>query len=112
VSFLLDTNVVSEERRLNGDPAVKRWMASVEPSDLYLSVLVVGEIRRGTELLRRYDAAQAAVFDSWLAGLKEAYGTRILPITGDIADQWGRLNARPPYQSSTATWRPRLAFMV
>lgn len=66
MSYLLDTNVVSEARKPNGNPRVRAWLASVKGMDLYLSVLVEGEIRQGIERLRRRDAAQASVFDSWL----------------------------------------------
>jgi toxin FitB len=94
--YLLDTNVVSEARRPAGDPAVKAWLASVPGSDLYLSVLVVGEIRRGVERLRRRDAAQASVFEDWLAQLQRAYADRLIPITPAIAEEWGRLNVPDP----------------
>jgi len=92
VSFLVDTNVVSEARKPAGDPHVKAWMASVSGSELYLSVLVVGEIRQGIERLRRRDPAQAAVYERWLSILRRDYADRIIPITEEIAEEWGRLN--------------------
>ena len=94
--YLLDTNVLSEARRPAGDPGVKAWLASVRGSELYLSVLVLGEIRRGVELLRRRDAAQATVFDEWLTQLHRAYADRLIPITPAIAEEWGRLNVPDP----------------
>ena len=96
MSFLLDTNVVSEARRPRGDADVKAWLASVPASDLYLSVLVVGEVRLGIERLRRHDPAQAAVYDAWLAGLRRDYGDRLLPITAEVAEEWGRMNVPDP----------------
>jgi len=96
VSFLLDTNVLSEARKPGGDPNVRAWIASVSGSELYLSVLVVGEIRQGIERLRRRDPAQAAVYETWLARLRRDYADRIIPITGDIAEEWGRLNVPDP----------------
>lgn len=96
MSFLLDTNVVSEARRPHGDANVKVWMRSVPASSLYLSVLVVGEIRRGIERLRRHDAAQAGIYESWLAALVHEYADRIIPVTADIAEEWGRLNVPDP----------------
>jgi len=96
VSFLVDTNVVSEARKPAGDPNVKAWMASVSGSELYLSVLVVGEIRQGIERLRRRDPAQAAVYERWLATLRRDYADRIIPITEEIAEEWGRLNVPDP----------------
>ncbi len=96
MSFLLDTNVISEARKPRGSPRVKAWMASVRGADLFLSVLVVGEIRQGIERLRRRDPAQAAVYEAWLAGLHRDYASRILPITADIAEEWGRMNVPDP----------------
>ncbi len=92
MSFLLDTNVLSEMRKPAGDANVRAWLASVRGTDLYLSVLVVGEIRQGIERLRRRDPAQAAVYEAWLAALRRDYADRILPVTADIAEAWGRLN--------------------
>lgn len=71
-------------------------MASVPGTDLYLSVLVVGEIRLGIERLRRRDPAQAAVYAAWLAGLRRDYADRIVPVTADIAEEWGRINVPDP----------------
>jgi predicted nucleic acid-binding protein len=96
VSYLLDTNVISEARKPDGDSNVKAWLASAAANDLYLSVLVVGEIRRGVERLRRRDPAQAAVFETWLTILRQDFADRILPITTDIAGEWERLNVPDP----------------
>jgi hypothetical protein len=89
---MLDTNVLSQARRPRGDRAVKRWMKSVPGRDLYLSVLVVGEIRQGIERLRRRDPGQADVFESWLRRLRQEYAERILDVTPVIAEEWGRMN--------------------
>ena len=96
MSFLLDTNVLSEARKPAGDASVKAWLASVRGAELYLSVLVVGEIRQGIERLRRRDTAQAAVFEAWLTALNREYAERILPVTAAIAEEWGRLNVPDP----------------
>lgn len=92
MSFLLDTNIVSETRKRRGNAAVKSWIASVHPEDLYLSVLVVGEVRRGIEQLRRRNAEEARVLEAWLASLRRDYAGRLLPVDGDVAEMWGRLN--------------------
>ncbi|TAK31348.1 MAG: type II toxin-antitoxin system VapC family toxin [Chloroflexota bacterium] len=92
MSFLLDTNVISEARKPNGNPNVRAWLASVKGVDLYLSVLVVGEIRHGIERLRRRDPAQATIYETWLAKLRQDYADRIVPITREIAEEWGRMN--------------------
>ena len=96
MSYLLDTNVVSEIRKPQAHPHVRAWFASVSGERLYLSVLTVGEIRRGIERLRRRDPAQAAVFEAWLASLRQHYADRLLPVTAEIAEEWGRLNVPDP----------------
>ena len=96
MSFLLDTNLISEARRPHGNPNVKTWLASVPASSLYLSVLVLGEIRRGVESLRRRDPAQALAYETWLARLHHDYSDRVLPVTAEIAEEWGRLNVPDP----------------
>jgi len=96
MSYLLDTNVISEARKPTGDANVKAWFAATSSSQLFLSVLVLGEIRQGIERLRRRDRTQAQLLDAWLAMLRERYGDRLLPITDEIADEWGRLNVPDP----------------
>jgi toxin FitB len=94
--YLLDTNVVSELRRARPDQRVAAWYASLAPDALYMSVLVLGEIRQGIERLRRRDETQATALESWLQTLKTAYGDRIVPVTTEVAEQWGRLNVPDP----------------
>ena len=96
VSFLLDTNVISEARRPRGDANVKAWLASVPADNLYLSVLVVGEIRGGIERLRRRDPVQADAYEGWLATLRRDYADRLLPVTAEVADEWRRMNVSDP----------------
>lgn len=97
MSFLVDTNVLSEARRRQaGDVRVKAWLSSVASAELFTSALVVGEIRRGVERLRRKDTTQAAFLDEWLATLKQQFADRVLPVTMDIAEEWGRLNVPDP----------------
>jgi toxin FitB len=96
VSFLLDTNVVSEIRKQAPHAGVAKWLAAVPADKLFLSVLVVGEIRQGIERLARRDAAQAEIFEQWLSQLVDGYGDRLIPITERIAQVWGRLNVPDP----------------
>lgn len=93
MSFLLDTNVVSGVRKRRPDEHVLTWLGSVSPSDLYVSVLLFGEVRVGIERLRRRDPERAASHEDWLTRLATAYGERVLPVTPAIADRWGRLSA-------------------
>ena len=85
--FLLDTNVVSESRRgRRGDPGVVAWSTSVAITDLYNSALVLGELRKGIAMSRRrQDYVQAENLDSWLRGLIQVFGNRILPIDAATA---------------------------
>lgn len=96
MSFLLDTNVVSELRKVRGDPRVATWFRSIASEDLHLSVVVIAELRRGVERIRRRDAAQALQLETWLTRVKDAFGKRILPITVPIAEEWGRINVPDP----------------
>ncbi len=91
MSYLLDTNVISEIRKEHSDARVKAWFAATGAHELYLSVLTVGEIRHGIERLRRRDPAQTGVFEVWLTALQRDFAERLLPVTAEIADQWGRL---------------------
>jgi predicted nucleic acid-binding protein len=94
VSFLLDTNVVSELRRGDAaNPGVIAWFEDRSPRELFLSVITVGEIRQGIDQLRGRDARQSASLDRWLKGLVEFYEDRLLYVDGDVAEEWGRLRA-------------------
>lgn len=102
MSFLLDTNVVSEIRKKIPDPGVAAWFASVPADQLFLSVLVVGEIRQGIERLSRRDPAQAEIFEHWLYRLVLVYQDRIVPVTADIAEAWGASTSLIPSRWSMA----------
>lgn len=95
MSFLLDTNTISEIRR-GRDPNVQAWTSEVQDVDLHLSVLTLGEIRKGIERLANRDAAQARVFAEWLGELRKHFAPRILEVDARIAEEWGRLNAAGP----------------
>ena len=95
--YLLDTNVASETRKgQRSNAGVMAWLESVDEADLFLSVLVVGEIRKGVEQARPNDPVKARALEGWLAGLEEKYGDRVVPVTAAVADQWGRLGAIRP----------------
>jgi predicted nucleic acid-binding protein len=93
VSYLLDSNVVSELRkRERADAGVRGWLMSVDDFDLYLSVLTIGEIRRGIESILRRDRPRALALNRWFHALVTDYETRLLPIGQEIAEEWGRMN--------------------
>jgi predicted nucleic acid-binding protein len=77
-------------------PKVNAWAQSTEPNQNFLSVLVIGELRRDAILRRRSDRAAADLLEQWIARLTHLYGDRILPITLEIAQEWGRLSAVRP----------------
>lgn len=96
MAYLLDTCVISELRKPHCQPGVTTWMAGVRSEELFLSVLTLGEIRRGIELRRLCDAHAGGALERWLLGLEVHYAERILPITPAIADRWGRLSLDQP----------------
>jgi predicted nucleic acid-binding protein len=94
VSLLLDTNVVSELRKgARANARLRAWFQDVRAEEVHLSVLVIGELRRGVELVRRKDPRQAAALDRWLARIVGDHTARILPVDGRVAEEWGRLTA-------------------
>ena len=94
MAYLLDTNVLSELRKgAKADAKVRQWASSVLKAKHYISVLSLGEIRKGIELLRKKSPAQCLVFERWLAQLQSDYAQEILPVSEEIADRWGRLMA-------------------
>lgn len=90
MTYLLDTNVVSESRRLRPDPAVLAWLHRAEPDRLHTSVVVIGELRRGVENVRPRDHRAAQRLDLWLDKVVHGFGARVLPITTAVAERWGR----------------------
>lgn len=94
MSVLLDTNVVSELRKgARADVHVRAWFAGVDDGEIYLSVLVIGELRRGIERIRGRDAARAQTLERWLGRLARQHADRILPVDRRVADQWGRFSS-------------------
>jgi predicted nucleic acid-binding protein len=95
MSALLDTNVISELRKGDrANPNVRAWFHSVDDSEIHLSVLVIGELRRGIQSVRTRDAAQGVAFERWLQRLTREHADRILPVDRRVAEEWGRLSAR------------------
>lgn len=84
--ILLDTNTVSEIRR-GRDTKAAAWAREVADPDLYLSVLTLGEIRKGIERLRGRDPDQAGVFAAWLQRLRDHFADRMLSIDGRVAEE-------------------------
>lgn len=92
MSYLLDANVLSELRRRAPNADVVEWAGGKPAATLYLSVLTLGEIRRGIETVR--DARRRASLGDWLeAELPRFFTGRILDVSSAVADRWGRLLA-------------------
>lgn len=96
--YLIDTNVVSEARK-KANPGVIDFFDRVAVADeaVYLSVVSVGELRRGIELIRhRGDTDQAMLLEAWLTVVLQQYGENILAFDADAAQVWGRLRVPNP----------------
>jgi toxin FitB len=93
MNFLLDTNAISEWVKPRPDPGIAAWLDEVDEDRTYLSVITLGELRKGVDRLpggRRRDR-----LDQWLISeLPERFGDRMLAVDAAIADQWGRLLAQ------------------
>jgi predicted nucleic acid-binding protein len=97
VSYLIDTNIISEIRK--GDrcaPQVSAWYASIADGEIFLSTLVLGEIRKGVELARPSDPDKAAALERWLHQVETAFDGRVLGIDNAVSDHWGRMSAIRP----------------
>ena len=98
--YLIDTNVISEARKKDkANPGVIAFFkdVAVQGESLYLSVVSVGELRRGVELIRhRGDAQQAAMLEDWLTDVLGQFSDNILAFDIDAAHVWGRLRVPHP----------------
>jgi toxin FitB len=97
VKYLLDTNILSESRKqAKMDASLREWLARTAEADLATSVLVLAEIKRGVERLRRKDVAQARSLENWLVSLRQKFQGRILPVGEDVANEWAVMNVPNP----------------
>jgi len=98
--YLLDTVVISELRKRQPAPAVVQWLSQRVESELFLSVLTIGEIQRGIAGKRNDDAAFAEALSGWLDALLRNYGDRILPVSTEVARLWGDLSWRAKHDGA------------
>jgi len=89
--FLLDTNVVSDAQR-NLKP-VETWLRSRTPTELFISVITLGEISRGIVMKSRRDPTAASLLSDWLETTRTTFADRVLPVSEAIAIEWGRVAA-------------------
>jgi toxin FitB len=93
VSFLLDTNVVSEWVKLRPDSGVANWLAAVDEDRVFLSVVTLAELRRGIDLMP--EGGRRRRLEEWLRNeLPLRFESRVLPINAAIADEWGKVVSR------------------
>jgi toxin FitB len=91
--YLLDTNVISETRKSRPDAGVVAFLSAVGSDELFLSVLTLGELRKGVALKRRTDPVASSGLAMWVEGIVTDFADRILPIDSAIALRWGELSA-------------------
>ncbi|WP_246792299.1 type II toxin-antitoxin system VapC family toxin [Burkholderia perseverans] len=98
--YLVDTNVISEIRKRDrADTGVMAFFrkAVQDDIDLYLSVVTIGELRRGVEIIRyRGDEAQATRLENWLVGVVQEFGRNILAVDVEVGQLWGHLRVPHP----------------
>ena len=97
MNYLIDTNVISELKRKRPEPSVLAWVSERPAASLYLSVISLGEIRKGVESVT--DIRKKSQLLDWLeSDLHNFFADRILPIDATTADRWGVLlaNAKRP----------------
>lgn len=87
--YLLDTNVVSELRKLKPHGAVLTWLNELHESQIYLSAVTIGELQAGVELTRKQDLQKAAQIQSWIDRLEQSY--QVLPMDSSCFREWARL---------------------
>jgi toxin FitB len=90
--FLLDTNVVSELRRVRPHGAVLQWLGGVDDAALHVSAVTIGEIQAGIEITREQDPAKAMELDAWLAQVSATFN--VLPMDAAAFREWARLMHR------------------
>ena len=97
MKFLLDTNVIAEVRKgSRANAHVRSWFAALDPDAVLLSVVTIGEIRKGIENVRRRDAVAARALERWLRRVLRDHRDRILTVDLSVAEEWGRMNVPDP----------------
>jgi toxin FitB len=94
LQYLLDTNVLSETRKKEAEQGVISFLSGVEPSALYLSVLSLGELRKGVALKKKSDPDAAKKIAAWVDGVELSFADRVLGINAATARVWGELSAQ------------------
>jgi predicted nucleic acid-binding protein len=93
VGYLLDTNVISETRKIHADPRVIAFLKATSGERLFLSVLTLGELRKGVAARRRTDTPGADRLAAWVDEIERTFTDRVLPLDAPAARIWGELSA-------------------
>ena len=91
--YLLDTNVISETRKSRADRGVIAFLSAAEPAGLFLSVLTLGELRKGVAAKRLVDRSIADQLGAWVDGVETNFADRVLPVDAATARRWGEWSA-------------------
>jgi toxin FitB len=91
--YLLDTNIISETRKTRADSGVMAFLSAAEATGLFLSVLTLGELRKGVRAKRRTDPVAADRLGAWVDTIETMFSDRVLPVDLAIASRWGELSA-------------------
>jgi predicted nucleic acid-binding protein len=91
--YLLDTNIVSETRKARANSGVMSFLSAADAAGLFLSVLTLGELRKGVEIKRRTDPGAADRLGAWVDGIETIFADRLLPVDSSVARRWGELSA-------------------
>ena len=106
MNVLVDTNVISELRRgRNAASRVLTWFAAMPAENIFTSVIVLGEIRRGIELLARRDKPQAETLEQWYRSIRERLSNRVLVVDEPVMTLWAKItvpNILPAYDGLIA----------
>ena len=96
LEYLLDTNVLSETRKKKADAGLRSFLEKTDASTLYISVLTLGELRKGIARKKREDAEMARRLADWAEGLELGFADRILGIDAATARLWGEWSSERP----------------
>jgi len=91
--YLLDTSVIAETRKIRADGGVMAFLSATDAAGLFLSVLTLGELRKGVEGKRRADPVAADQLGAWVDGIETTFADRVLTVDARAARRWGELSA-------------------
>jgi len=91
--YLLDTNIISETRKVRADRGVLAFLSAAEAAALFMSVLTLGELRKAVAAKRQTDPVAAHQLGAWVDGIETTFADRVLSVDAATARRWGELSA-------------------